>query len=270
MTVKKSAPFTYLNFPEELYYLKKETDIEDLAKFFKYMNRFQKELRFFSDYLFFIIDYSKRKYITMAGAVENISGFHPMDFLQGGLEFVVDIFQKDDFSVFNNKITPSSIEFLQQQQHAHQESLNFVFEFNYRMRNKNGSIFTALQKASYITDPQTRLPLYAFGVCKDITLYKKNDCMVRVINKISTRQKLTLTEPVSIDYYYPTPDEASPSAREKEVLLHLAEGLSSKQIADKMHLSQNTVMNHRKNILRKTNTKNVAELISYAIKNRII
>jgi len=50
----------------------------------------------------------------------------------------------------------------------------------------------------------------------------------------------------------------------------MADGLSSKQIAGKLRISQNTVMNHRKNIMKKTNTKNAAELIKHAIINKII
>lgn len=70
--------------------------------------------------------------------------------------------------------------------------------------------------------------------------------------------------------YYPDPEESRLTGREREILGRLADGLSSKQIAGKLHLSENTIVNHRKNILRKTNTKNVAELIRYAINNGII
>jgi len=49
--------------------------------------------------------------------------------------------------------------------------------------------------------------------------------------------------------------------REKEVLACIAEGLSSKQIAGKLSIAQNTVANHRKNMLQKTGAKNSAELI---------
>jgi len=91
----------YLNFSDELYYLQKETNMEEVLGFSKSMMHFQDYHKFFQDRLFFIIDYKKRKYITMAGAVEAISGFHSKDFLYGGLDFVVEMFQKDDFSIFS-------------------------------------------------------------------------------------------------------------------------------------------------------------------------
>ncbi len=51
------------------------------------------------------------------------------------------------------------------------------------------------------------------------------------------------------------------SQREQEILSLIAKGMSSKQIAAKLEISENTVANHRKNMLTKTSTKSSAELI---------
>jgi DNA-binding NarL/FixJ family response regulator len=58
--------------------------------------------------------------------------------------------------------------------------------------------------------------------------------------------------------------------REKEVLFLISSGLSNQQIADKLHLSKRTVDKHRENILHKTQSKNTAELIMFAIRNGLI
>lgn len=58
--------------------------------------------------------------------------------------------------------------------------------------------------------------------------------------------------------------------REKEVLQLISSGLSNHEIADKLFLSKRTVDKHRENILSKTQTKNTADLIMYAIKNSLI
>lgn len=39
--------------------------------------------------------------------------------------------------------------------------------------------------------------------------------------------------------------------RELEILSHISEGLSSKQIANRLFISKNTVDTHRRNILKK-------------------
>lgn len=54
--------------------------------------------------------------------------------------------------------------------------------------------------------------------------------------------------------------------REQQVLKCLTEGMSSKEIAEHLQISSNTVANQRASIMKKTNVKNTAELISLALK----
>jgi len=56
------------------------------------------------------------------------------------------------------------------------------------------------------------------------------------------------------------------SAREREVLQLMAEGNSMAQIADWLHLSVKTVETHRLHIMEKLDTRSVAELTKYAIR----
>ena len=60
------------------------------------------------------------------------------------------------------------------------------------------------------------------------------------------------------------------SDREKEILVSVAQGLLNKEIADRLNISINTVITHRKNITRKTGIKTVAGLTVYAILNNLI
>lgn len=55
------------------------------------------------------------------------------------------------------------------------------------------------------------------------------------------------------------------TTREREVLKLVAEGLSSKEIADMLFISVRTVDHHRANIMDKLNINNTAELVKYAI-----
>jgi two-component system NarL family response regulator len=60
------------------------------------------------------------------------------------------------------------------------------------------------------------------------------------------------------------------SAREREVLRHVATGLTSAQIAEQLHIAASTVEVHRRNIMRKLDLHNVAELTRYAIRCGIV
>jgi DNA-binding NarL/FixJ family response regulator len=58
--------------------------------------------------------------------------------------------------------------------------------------------------------------------------------------------------------------------REIEVLKLVAEGLTSKEIAEMLSISIRTVEHHRANLLKKLNLKNTADLIKHAIQNGFI
>lgn len=55
--------------------------------------------------------------------------------------------------------------------------------------------------------------------------------------------------------------------RETEILLFICKGLTNSEIADRLNLSKRTVDKHRENLLLKTQSKNTANLVIYAIKN---
>lgn len=58
--------------------------------------------------------------------------------------------------------------------------------------------------------------------------------------------------------------------REREIVQLIAEGASNKEVAQKLGLSLRTAETHRANILRKLSLGSVAELVRYAIRNKII
>jgi DNA-binding NarL/FixJ family response regulator len=60
------------------------------------------------------------------------------------------------------------------------------------------------------------------------------------------------------------------SAREREVIQLVAEGRTNKEIATELGVSVKTVDAHRTNIMRRLNAHSVAELVRYAIRNKII
>jgi len=53
--------------------------------------------------------------------------------------------------------------------------------------------------------------------------------------------------------------------RERQVLCLIAEGTTSKEVAEALNISKRTVEHHRANMMRKLQVKHAAELIKYAI-----
>lgn len=58
--------------------------------------------------------------------------------------------------------------------------------------------------------------------------------------------------------------------RETDILILVAKGMMSKEIADKLNISIHTVISHRKNITKKTGIKSVAGLAVYAMLNNLM
>ena len=63
-----------------------------------------------------------------------------------------------------------------------------------------------------------------------------------------------------------SPDFATLSAREREVLQLIAEGKSTKAIASALYVSKKTIDTHRAHILAKLHATSVAELVKHAIR----
>jgi len=60
------------------------------------------------------------------------------------------------------------------------------------------------------------------------------------------------------------------SAREREIVQLLAEGRSNKEVAQRLAISVKTAETHRSNIMRKMAFDSLADLIRYAVRNKII
>lgn len=58
------------------------------------------------------------------------------------------------------------------------------------------------------------------------------------------------------------------TAREQELLRHIVDGCTNQQIADRMFLSVETIKTYRKNLIFKLGTKNAAELVQIAIRDK--
>ncbi len=64
-------------------------------------------------------------------------------------------------------------------------------------------------------------------------------------------------------------DIQSLTAKEREVVQLLAEGKSSKEAADVLHVSTKTLETHRSNIMRKLGCHSVTDVVRYAIRNHL-
>lgn len=91
--------------------------------------------------------------------------------------------------------------------------------------------------------------------------YFNEEIKNRILDHISSKG------PFEENYVDPGP---TLTGRQKEIIKLASTGLTSKEIAEKLFLSELTVIKHRKNIIRKLDLKNFTEVVSFAITHQII
>ncbi|GAA4441252.1 response regulator transcription factor [Pontibacter saemangeumensis] len=93
------------------------------------------------------------------------------------------------------------------------------------------------------------------------TTYICSDLSLKMLNKVMEPEEPQKTEPAT---------GKALSKREVQILALIAEGYTNADIADKLFTSKRTIETHRQNIIEKTQAKNTANLIKYAIQHRLI
>lgn len=210
----------------------------------------------------YMLDYVQGKYSFIIPANGSILGYPVSCFLDGGPAFIFSIQHKDDLIIMNEKTFPANLNYIK----LHGRKITEVtFTVTYRLKNREGNYRWVAQRSCYTNCAKDGTPLATIGLVSDITAYKTDSRIIHII------EDATLTDnmgKVTTNYY--CPDGNLLSKRETEVLKWVCEGLLSKQIADKLNISVHTINNHRKNMLEKTNCKNLSELLNLAVRNGVL
>jgi DNA-binding NarL/FixJ family response regulator len=101
---------------------------------------------------------------------------------------------------------------------------------------------------------------------------------IRAVNEGNKYFNEAITSLVFEDFYQAEKSGVRPkrkiteglTRRESEVMEHIALGKTNLEVADTLFISVKTVETHKTNILEKLGLRNTAELVRYAIKNKII
>ena len=242
-----------------------QLDIDGIEKMLMINSSFN-SLFFHSIPMVYLLNYATSEYMVMSKSCRIALGYDQEEWIKNGIDFTIDIYNKDDLKLYNEKIFPERLQLIKTIPATEQR--NYVFSYNFRMENSRGEYVNLLQRNCFIKSDANGLPLISLGMVINIEHYKKENPVIQVVEK--TDLDNLSAETVFKKVYYLHDENTIFSKREKEVLLWVSDGLSSKEIADKMYISEGTVINHRKNMLMKSGTKNVAELISFAVANFII
>jgi DNA-binding NarL/FixJ family response regulator len=79
-----------------------------------------------------------------------------------------------------------------------------------------------------------------------------------------------IARPSPVAFYPVVRESEAISSRELEVLKHVAEGLSNKEIASALDISAHTVARHVTNIMRKLDASNRAQAATMALRSGLL
>jgi DNA-binding CsgD family transcriptional regulator len=141
----------------------------------------------------------------------------------------------------------------------------YRFSRKYRLQKSDGNFICILEQNAILQTDSKGNITHLLGTCTDITE------VVNVNNLVASVQVAPgQVEPQIAPGEERFRSKTKLSKREKQIVKLVAEGYSSKLIADQLFISFHTVNTHRKNIICKTHSKNTSGLVQYAISNRII
>lgn len=218
----------------------------------------------------FLVDYSRKKYVYLEDTCLSIIGNPAKYYYKEGLKGFWDQTHPVDFAIINEKVFPYNINFIKTK--PNEKYSDFVFSHNFRMYKPGGELVNLLQRSSFVPGSINGTPAGVIGFVFDITHFKNDTTIVHTIEETTIKDNKLLIKPI-LKKIYPIDEHNGLSAlskKEIEILKMIANGNSSKQIAAELQISVNTINNHRKNILAKTNGKNIAALIKYGISQGLI
>ena len=214
------------------------------------------ELTNFGSQFIYIFDFPRGEINYVSPGIQKIFGYEPGEV---NLQFLYEKIHPDDRA----GVAEATIDAIQGTIDKHMTSPGRLkFSVNYRFQKKDGSYLQVLRHQTIQqTDEQGNI-LRATGIIVELGHLPE---VHGVIGKMVDNETGNLIYSRS----YSVQDSIF-STREKEIILLLANGRKTDEIAEKLFISPNTVSTHRKNMLKKYAVKNTAELILFSKKQGIL
>lgn len=228
----------------------------------------------------YLMNLRQSKFLYVSHSIHSLLGYLPETFLEGGAEFLYSIIHPKDFPKARRK----HISFIDDIVHERHEGIHLIHQ-RYRLRHDEGKWIT-MENITVVLSYEDGHPANAIGYLKkarskDATFTENSPGVAELLNRIPPEGLSELSDnramfidslvheeglPELIEISLEHNVEVEISNREKQVLQLIATGLSTKEIADRLYISNTTVLSHRKNLLNKFQAKNTAELINKASK----
>lgn len=202
---------------------------------------------------------------TLSHHHENILKIHGLKKPPEHLKEILDMVHPDDIE-YIMKAEQTAIETIVKIGIQHQLYLKVSYCF--RMKTATGKFELFHHQSIHTLEDENRKLIQSINIHTNIQHITRENSYTVLVTGISPRNDFYQ---IKIDPAHPTyhfPEHLT--QRELEVLSLIAKGNSGSEIAQLLILSEHTVRTHRKNILRKTDSRNCKELLKKAFEQGLI
>ena len=201
-----------------------------------------------------VFDLFQKKYVFVRNRFRDILGYDSVMAAEEGFEYFLRIMHPDDVPMVLDTTT-RALKFIMNLPPAERQDYKTVFE--HRLHDASGRYIRFLQQEA-VLEPDLKGNLWLILILVDV-------CPNQQEAKSFQRSMINIRTGRGLLFNGDKQDgDSTLSRREVEVLEYLGKGFFSKEIADRLFISVNTVNNHRQNIIRKMGLANTTEAISYA------
>ena len=202
-------------------------------------------------FYYYIFNCSTAQIEFVSGSMSQILGYQEEDF---NVDNMLSLIHPSDISYFLDFEKKVTLFFTNLPQ---DKVMKYKVSYDYRIKRSDGQFVRLLHQATTIQSDKNGAVIRVLGVHTDITNLKKENGSTLSFIGLEGEPNF---EGVGIGFDRNYAKKVLLSKREKQILIHLAKGLTSKEISNILFISKFTVDRHRKNMLRKTNTSSTIEL----------
>lgn len=208
-----------------------------------------------------IFDLAEMQHTYLSSTFEDMLGWDLEEAQKPGNEYIDNRMHPDDLKHLNRVSSQFFELILKVKKEDRQNMKHYKLIMDYRTKGKDNSYVRVIEQHKLLEfdqDDNIWLSLSILDLSPDQDI--QSICRYRLVNAKTGEM-----------YHFPKESPAGNlSLREQEILQLLGKGLISKQIADQLFISVNTVNTHRQRIIEKLNVNNTAEAIQHALTIGII
>ena len=208
---------------------------------------------------YYVIDFFYMSIQGMCSRFKEAHGIEPEDVKH--INDILALIHPDDMD-FVSKAENKGLKFIYEELGA-EKFLRYKCSYNFRFRAADGSYRLYNHQSLILTLDDNNNFVKSLNIHTDISHITHNNNYK--LSLIGLKGEPSFLNIDVMEGNKAQADEKVFSKREIEIIRLISEGRTSKEIAQKLHISVDTVKSHRKRILDKTNCANVAELIATSV-----